>query len=323
MSKEPTPEAGKKLPEAGKSLLRPDMTRAEAFQSLRTHLANAQNQAREQGLESDNGDPAREARMLLAAALDIPETALISDPARPVNGSEAARIAQFAARRLAGEPIARILGEWEFWGLPFALSADTLIPRPDSETLIEAALKRLDSTGQRRERLRILDLGTGSGCLLIAMLHECPLATGVGVDQSADAISTAQANARRNHVASRVLFALGDWADGIEERFDLVLSNPPYIATPDIATLAPGVRQHEPLAALNGGSDGLVFYRRLAHDLPRLLAPEGFAIIETGYDQGTSVPDLMTSAGLVVDAVCHDLAGHPRAVVLSLASPRL
>jgi release factor glutamine methyltransferase len=289
----------------------PGMTHAQALQALRTYITAAEAFA-----ENSNAID-HETRMLAASALRITQSTLTLNPATIITVEEASRLNQFSERFRNGEPIARILEEWEFWGLPFSLSPATLIPRPDSETLVEAALARLKATGQQHARLRLLDLGTGSGCLLIALLSECKLATGLGIDMAEQAVSTAQTNAARNGVTQRARFIRGDWGDGIAERFDLIISNPPYIPSKDIGALDASVREHDPLIALDGGQDGLTFYHRLARDLPHLLTHEGFAVIEIGYDQGESVPALMIASGLVIQTIQHDLAGHPRAIVIT------
>ncbi|AZO81460.1 MULTISPECIES: peptide chain release factor N(5)-glutamine methyltransferase [unclassified Bosea (in: a-proteobacteria)] len=230
-----------------------------------------------------------------------------------LDGAAAARLADALARRLTGEPLWRILGAREFWGLSFALSPGTLEPRPDSESLIEAALLHLAE--RRHEPLRMLDLGTGTGCLLIATLREFPQATGLGIDLSLDAVTTATGNAARNGVAERVAFRHGDWTDGVEERFDLILSNPPYIASAEIAELDRNVREHDPRLALDGGPDGLVAYRALAAALPGHLNPGGHAILEIGVGQEADVVTLMEQAGLRHLDSRRDLGGHIRALV--------
>lgn len=227
----------------------------------------------------------------------------------------AARLQDAIARRLAGEPLWRILGAREFWGLSFMLSPGTLEPRPDSETLIEAALSHLGT--RRNEALRILDLGTGTGCLLIAALHEFPQAGGIGIDLSQDALATASANAARNGVAERAEFRLGDWAQGLDERFDLILSNPPYIVGAEIAQLDANVREHDPHLALDGGPDGLCAYRALAAALPGRLEPDGLVGLEIGAGQADDVTALMAGAGLRHLASHRDLGGHIRALVFA------
>jgi len=231
----------------------------------------------------------------------------------PIDGVAAARLNDALARRLAGEPFWRVLGAREFWGLSFSLSPGTLEPRPDSETLIEAALRHLAS--RRHDKLRMLDLGTGTGCLLIATLREFPQASGLGIDLSPDAVGTATGNAARNGVGERAAFRQGDWTAGIDERFDLILSNPPYIGSAEIACLDQNVREHDPLLALDGGPDGLDAYRALAVALPGHLAPGGLAILEIGAGQEEAVVALMSQEGLHHLDSRRDLGGHIRALV--------
>ena len=202
---------------------------------------------------------ALDARVLLLAALDIGASELAHPPGRKAStGEEASRLGAWTARRLAREPVARILGEREFWGLPFELTAETLVPRPDTETIVETALSLFPD---RHAPLRLVDLGTGSGCLLVALLHELPQAIGVGIDRSPDAVRTARSNARRNGVGSRSLFVVSDWASAIGGGVDLIVSNPPYIASDVVESLDLDVREHDPRLALDGGADGLDAYR--------------------------------------------------------------
>jgi release factor glutamine methyltransferase len=225
----------------------------------------------------------------------------------------AERLAGFARRRLAREPVGRILGRREFWSLPFELSPETLEPRPDTETVVETVLSFLPD---RQAPLRVLDLGTGSGCLLVALLHELPRATGVGVDRSPGALAVARRNAARNRVADRAAFAASDWTAALRGRFDLIVVNPPYIGSGELADLAPEVRLHDPAAALDGGEDGLAAYRIVFAGLRDILAPAGTLIVETGSTQEQGVRTLATANGLDVIKVAHDLAGHSRALAL-------
>ena len=239
------------------------------------------------------------------------------DPFGQLDAAASARLEAFAMRRLAGEPVFRIIGEREFWGLPFALSAATLEPRPDSETLVEAALECL--ADRRHDAISILDLGTGTGCLLIALLSECHAATGLGIDLSPEACETARRNALVNGVADRAIFQQGSWTAGLERRFDVILSNPPYIPTREIAALDVSVRDHDPVLALDGGSDGLDPYRVFANTLPDVLAPRGTVVLEIGAGQEADVIALMTVRGFVWRGSRRDLGGHPRAVVFDHA----
>ncbi|KAA2235093.1 peptide chain release factor N(5)-glutamine methyltransferase [Salinarimonas soli] len=256
-------------------------------------------------------EPALDARILLLDASAIDATELAIRPERPVGEAGAERILAHARRRLAGEPVWRILGEREFWGLTFWLSPDTLVPRPDSETAVEAALRALP---RRDAPARVLDLGTGTGCLLVAVLHERPEAFGIGLDRSPGAAMTARRNAVRNGVGDRAALIVGDWAGALSGRFDLVISNPPYIPAPDLAGLAREVREHDPRAALDGGADGLDAYRAILADAPRLLAPGGALVLEIGIGQADDVGALAFARGLRLDETRADLGGIPRAL---------
>ncbi len=255
-----------------------------------------------------------DARILVEEALGVTATDLALRGAEPVGREGAERLGSFLARRAAGEPVARIIGAWEFWGLPFGLSPETLVPRPDTETLVEAALG-LRPDGPHR----LADLGTGSGCILVALLTEWPSAFGVGLDRSPGALRTAQANAARNGVADRAAFVVGDWAASLAGPFDLVVANPPYIASHVIAGLSGEVRDHDPRLALDGGPDGLDAYRIILAQVPPLLRPGGHLLVEIGYDQEAALRGLATVHGLGAE-VRRDLAGHPRVVVMTAGS---
>ena len=258
--------------------------------------------------------PELDARILVGAALGLDLTGMIAAATRPVTAAEAARLEDFAGRRLKGEPIARILGSREFWGLPLQLSAATLVPRPDTETVVSLALQMLRA-GPGADRPRIVDLGTGSGAILLALLSELPDAMGVGTDISAAALRTASANARNLGLARRAAFVACDYASALSGPFDLIVSNPPYIRSAEINDLASEVRDHDPLGALDGGSDGLDAYRALIPQAVRLLAPGGGLALEVGHDQGADVEQLMAAAGLTLRGPPRtDLAGIPRAV---------
>jgi release factor glutamine methyltransferase len=246
----------------------------------------------------------REARLILAAAQGVNAAGLLA-----LDEVDEALFEPLLRRREAREPLAYILGRREFWGLMFEVSPATLIPRPDSETLIEAALA---VGGDVR---RVLDLGTGTGCLLLAVLHEYPHAFGVGVDISPGAAVLARRNALALGMADRSGFFAGDWAAAIAGRFDLVLSNPPYIPAADIAGLMPEVALHEPASALDGGDRGLDAYERVIAALPRLLAENGVAVLELGVGQAPSVSQLAQQAGFACTAR-RDLGGIERAAIL-------
>ncbi len=273
-----------------------------------TALAWATSRLRDAGID----EPRLDATLLLCAAQGIGRTALISAPEAPLAADEAAAFAAMVARRAAHEPVSRILGHREFWSLDFRLSAATLDPRPDSEILVEAVLDRLDD---RARPWRLADLGTGSGCLLLTLLHELPQARGLGIDRAPGAVAMAAENAAMLGLAGRAAFREGDWLGGVTDTFDVVLSNPPYIASAEIATLAPEVRLHDPQGALDGGADGLDAYRALLPQAAARLAPGGLCAVEIGHDQAAAVTTLMQAAGFAVEPVLTDLGGRDRVVV--------
>lgn len=258
--------------------------------------------------------PALEARLLVGHALALPREALLAEADRRLSAAEASAVDGLVARRRRGEPSAYITGEREFWSLPFMVSPDVLIPRPDSETVVETALTHLGDPGRP---LRILDLGTGSGCLLLALLSECHKAFGVGLDRSQAALRVARANAARLGLASRSAFVCGDWGGSLGSgRFDVIVANPPYIDAQSLLRLDPTVRCFEPTGALCGGADGLEAYRQLAPQLPRLLIPAGFAVIEIGEGQRQAAGSILGAHGVTAFGVGRDLGGRERCLVL-------
>ena len=258
-------------------------------------------------------DARRDAEVLLCRALDCDRAHLLGYPERYIEHARIEAFEQLIARRLTREPVSQIVGEREFWSLNFAVTMATLTPRPDSETVVEAVL---DMVPDRTQAWRVLDLGTGTGCLLLSLLAELPAATGVGVDISSDAVGTAETNARRHGLDRRASFVTGDWAAAIEPGFDIVVSNPPYVQTGALAALDPEVAEWEPHVALDGGEDGLDAYRRILPDLPRLLPEGGVAVLEHGYDQAERVEMLACAMGLTVVKRYRDLAGNDRCLVL-------
>jgi release factor glutamine methyltransferase len=252
-----------------------------------------------------------DARVLLMHALGISREDLAVGRGDATKAARD-RFDRLIARRAAREPLSRLTGSREFWSLPFAVSAATLIPRPDSETVVETALSLVH---ERDARLRVLDLGTGTGCLLLALLSELPNAWGVGVDVSEAALHTARANAAALELSSRTVFLCTDWESSLSGRFDVVLTNPPYVASGAIAGLEPEVALHEPPRALDGGLDGLDAYRAIAPALPRLLADDGFAVIEVGAMQAAEVAALVSAHDMTVPRTAFDLGGRPRCVV--------
>ncbi|HZB92985.1 MAG TPA: peptide chain release factor N(5)-glutamine methyltransferase [Stellaceae bacterium] len=283
--------------------LSPSRSFGEAVASLAPRLAAA-------GI----AEARREARLLVALAAGVEPGAVLGWPERPLDSAAEARLAMLAARRAAREPYARLAGRRQFWSLDFTLSAATLEPRPDSETLIEAALERLPD---RRAPLRILDFGTGSGCLLLALLSELPHAFGIGVDLLPEAAAIARRNAAALGLADRAAFVVGSWGEALARPVDVILANPPYICSESIDSLAPEVAHYEPRAALDGGKDGLAAYRALAGTVGRLLEPEGMAFFELGVDQRVAVAALMRGAGLRPEATRRDLAGIERVLVVA------
>lgn len=261
-------------------------------------------------------NPWHEARLLLAHAAGIGETVLIGYPERPIEAVEA--FMALVARRAGHEPVSHLLGRREFWSLEFEVTADTLDPRPDSETIVEAAL---DNVLENAKPARILDLGTGTACLLAALLHELPTAWGVGVDCSAATAAIARRNLQRLGLATRGQIVVGDWAAPLVGRFDLIVANPPYIPSGDIASLQPEVAKFDPILALDGGADGLDPYRRLFPEFPGILAPEGIALVEFGDGQRDGLIGLAAANGLVVRDVRADLAGRPRCLICSSGHP--
>ncbi len=259
-----------------------------------------------------------DARILVGCALGLDRTALASADARPLGRDEEAAVATLAERRLAREPVARIVGRKEFWSLPLFVDASTLVPRPETETVVEAALAVVDDAGPRTRPLRIADLGTGSGAILLALLSESPSAWGVGTDVSVPALSAARENARRLGL-DRARFLACDMAAALRGPFDFIVSNPPYIASHEIASLAPEVRDFDPRRALDGGTDGLDFYRSIAAAAPALLTPGGALIVELGSGQSQAVAGLFAAGGLVPLPPRPDLSGIPRALVAKRA----
>ncbi len=276
-------------------------------------LALATRRLAEAGVDSARLD----ARLLLASIAGLSASAVLLDPGRTLAADAEAAFGRLVERRCRREPVSRILGKREFWSLDFAVSLATLDPRPDSETVVEAALAQFPPTPPKR----VLDLGCGSGCLLLAVLSERSVWTGVGIDIAADAVAVSRTNARTLGLDSRARFETGDWDQGLTGPFDLILSNPPYIATGEIADLAPEVARFEPRRALDGGADGLDAYRRLGPALTRLLAPDGRAVLELGRGQADAVASIMVAAGLPEIERRRDLRGVERCLVLGRRYP--
>jgi release factor glutamine methyltransferase len=274
-------------------------------------LHDTERQLAAAGLDSARAD----SRILVSHATGIGRAQLIGRPDGLLEPDQIARIAQLTTRRAAHEPVALITGEREFWSLAFHVSPATLIPRPDSETLIEAALEHRPD---RMRADRVLDLGTGSGCLLLSLLSELPNATGIGIDMNPDALAVASANAQRLGLGARSSFHLDDWGASLGERFDIILANPPYIATAEWAALDDDVRLFEPRTALLAGDDGLDAYRALAPQVRRLLMPGGLFIGEIGAGQAMDVAKVLRAVGLNVLDTRRDLAGIERCLLATI-----
>lgn len=279
------------------------MTVGEAVDALARRLAAA-------GIAASR----HEARLVVALAMEVEPAVALGWPERRLDDEAQARLDALAARRVSREPYARLAGRRSFWSLDFALSSATLDPRPDSETLIETALALLPD---RAAALRLVDFGTGSGCLLLALLSELPNAEGIGVDILPGAAAIARLNAAAVGLGERAAFVVGDWGEALGGTVDVILANPPYICSGDIASLAPEVGRYDPRIALDGGTDGLSAYRCLAHDLARLLRPGALGLVELGQGQAAAVAQLMARAGLTVGQTRRDLAGIERVLIVT------
>ncbi len=270
-------------------------------------------------LKSSGIDGSRlDARLLVADAAGVPsETALIH-PDMELDAGTRDQIAALMARRMGREPMSHILGVREFWSMAFEVTSDTLTPRPDTESLVESVLAAVRECGLT-DTLSILDLGTGTGCILLALLSELPGATGVGIDVSTDALTVAQRNADCHGLAPRVDFRAGNWLADVQETFDVIVSNPPYIETDEIALLDPEVAQYEPVAALDGGPDGLAPYRDICMSAAGVLKLGGIIGLEVGVNQSGAVRKILESAGFSEIHIKQDLAGRHRVVMATLS----
>ena len=269
---------------------------------------------------SDSGvdSPDLDARIIIEQRANYELSDIICNPDAPVLSEIKKNILSDLTERLSGKPISRIYGHAEFWGLPFRINEHTLDPRPDTELIIELALKRFDQNCD----LRILDLGLGSGCILISLLKEFPNAVGYGVDVSLEACKTSYENAKFNGCEDRIHISCGSWADALKaqnnrQKFDLIVSNPPYIANQVIPTLSQEVQNHDPILSLDGGDDGLDAYKIIFSQIRDLFLPGGIGLFEIGYDQSEDVSRLSKTAGFVLRSVHHDYARNPRVVEIS------
>jgi release factor glutamine methyltransferase len=281
---------------------------SKTFGSLRREAAA---RLREASIENAEVD----ARLLLLHAAKLDAAKLISAENEKADEDLMAVYEWLLAQRISGMPVARITGEKEFWSLRFALGADTLVPRPETEIIVEAALGEIED---KQRALRILDLGTGTGAILAALLMELPNAHGIAADKSEAALRVARSNLRNLSLDRRVSYICGDWASAIDGTFDLIVSNPPYIMSKELALLSPEVRDHDPLLALDGGQDGLDAYRTIINQLCKRLAKDGIAVLELGQGQEEAVGALVCATGrlTVAGKAKEDLAGIPRALVI-------
>ncbi|MGE0154411.1 MAG: peptide chain release factor N(5)-glutamine methyltransferase [Reyranellaceae bacterium] len=281
---------------------------ADAGISLRQAIAETAQRLQACGIER----PRPEARLLAAKALATTIEKIVADDARILAPAELQALRRLAALRAERRPMAQILGQREFFGRRFEVTPDVLTPRPDSETMIEAVLAQI---ADRDAPMRVLELGVGSGCLLLTLLAELKRARGLGIDVSGEALAVAGRNAAALGLSPRCELVQGDWSQPVCGGFDLLLSNPPYIPSAELAGLQPEVARHEPRLALDGGVDGLVFHRRLAEDGRRLLVPGGLLAVEIGAGQGDAVAGLLQEAGLAIRERRHDLAGLERCIL--------
>lgn len=266
-------------------------------------------------------DAALDARLIVEHVTGTQRIDAVLEPERPVDEAQMASILAALKRRLGGEPVHRILGHRDFHGMRLTLSPGTLEPRPDTEALVDLALPFARAAADRHGSCRILDLGTGTGAIALALLKEEPRARAVGVDISADALATAAANADMTNNGGRFVPLLSHWFSGVEGRFHVIVSNPPYIASQDIALLEREVRDHDPLAALDGGPDGLGAYREIAAGAAGHLEPGGVVAVETGYDQPETVEAIFRAQGFVLAAGADDLGGRRRALAFVAGRP--
>ncbi len=261
----------------------------------------------------------RDARLLLAVALDLAPAQVLAYPERTLSAAQGVAADRLIDRRARHEPVSRILGRREFWGLEFRITPDTLDPRPDSETLVAGVLARV---ARGTQPCRILDLGTGSGCLLLALLSELTAAEGLGTDLNPGALAAARDNAVRLGLSGRARFVQADWTGGLAGIWQVIVSNPPYIVAGEIESLSPEVARYDPRLALDAGLDGLNSYRKLIPRAAGLLAPDGLLALEIGAGQGDEVSRLMTQSGLGAIERIADLSGTERCLIGHLAGPR-
>jgi len=277
--------------------------------TLKDFYFSARKILRENGIEN----PDLVARYLIKESVNVADIDIIINSGRLVSAAQESLINDHIKRHISGEPISRIFGEREFWGIPFKITPDVLDPRQDTETIIEASLKRF--IGNPPER--VLDMGTGSGCIIISLLSEWPNAKGVAVDISEKALAVAEENARINNLQKRIRFIQSNWGDSVKGKYDVIVSNPPYISNHEITNLSPEVKNYDPILALSGGDDGLDCYKIIISQIKRLLKQSGAAFLEIGYTQADEVMRLVGESGLSVSTVHPDITGILRVVEIS------
>ena len=282
-------------------------------------VANMLAEARRRFTEAGIADPATDARLLVAGLLKQSSTELLTRSAEKLFPDQIAMISKARERRLGHEPVHRILGEREFYGLPLQLSAETLEPRPDTEILVDTVLAYLKDLAKAHGDLHILDIGTGTGAICLALLSECPEASGIGSDISADALGTARSNAERHGLQDRFQAVQSSWFENIRGSFHAIVSNPPYIASNVIHDLAPEVTKFDPVAALDGGPDGLDAYHAIAKDAARFMRPDGVLGLEIGYDQRNDVTAIFEAEGFRCLKSVKDYGQNDRALMFALA----
>ncbi|MBB2676308.1 UNVERIFIED_ORG: release factor glutamine methyltransferase [Rhizobium esperanzae] len=276
-------------------------------------------EARRRFTEAGIVDPATDARLLVAGLLKQSSTELLTRSAEKLSPDQLVMISKAMERRLDHEPVHRILGEREFYGLPLQLSAETLEPRPDTEILVDTVLAYLKDLAKVHGHLHILDIGTGTGAICLALLSECPEASGIGSDIAADALGTARSNAERNGLQDRFQAVQSRWFEDIQGSFHAIVSNPPYIASNVIHDLAPEVTKFDPVAALDGGPDGLDAYHAIAKDAARFMRPDGVLGLEIGYDQRNDVTAIFEAKGFSCLKSVKDYGQNDRALIFALA----
>lgn len=278
-------------------------------ETLRNVYLKTRDQLRSSGVDN----PDFVARDLIKRAVDVADIDIILVSEQEVYAGKVQEINECLKRHISGEPVSRIFGEREFWGLPFRVTPDVLDPRPDTETIVDVALKQF--IGRPPER--ILDLGTGTGCLIVSLLTEWPLADGVATDVSEKALAVAKENAKKHNVDKRLKLLESDWFESVKGKFDVIVSNPPYISNQEIPNLPVAVKEYDPILALDGGNDGLDCYRKIISGLKTHLKDDGICFLEIGYSQAEDVTRLVEDSGLFVKEVHPDMAGIPRVVEIS------